>query len=1177
MKKQVYQSLKVCGGFLAVSIFFLGLTGSLAEASSTLEELQDKAEVSYHFEEAEGYFDGTKTLDKSADLAKIKDLTEGTIILRAKFTGTPDPTSMYALLGLGNEAQDANKQIVLGSALDPFAARFEFGDKLSSSAMRSKPFSDNKWHTLAYTAGEDYVSVSVDGESGKTGADGFYQDEKWKGFLSRGQELTTFSIGGFTSLNNNKYPYANWVGEIDFVTITSEVVPPGEADQLTGSLVNDFEIILGNTSVATPEIIGSEVGEITFKGEPTEAVTAQLAPGIKDNDLFTIENNVLKTRTVLKPFTSYTVLVSTDAASSEDTYFTIKTLGDTSGTLLEITEKTSITKPISYPALVAPTSTLTDITIKAQFVQKVSGIGSLISFSNQSAGNEHFHLYANGSSIGYELRGLKGSGDLTASSPTIRSNGLNTVAFKADSSDQTFKLFANGKLVNTKKLTVETYRMLKDLSNGVNAVTIGGTPRSGNVYPFNGTLLKLEAQGSPVSDQELLDYTNDTPAEENEELVFPHIFEATGANFFRIPALYTLNDGTVMAAIDARFGGAADSPNNLDTAINFLDPKTNTWGEATMPLHFDDYTDDPGYVSNSASFIDPVIIQDDQDKIYMAVDAFPAGFGYPNAVAGSGMKTVDGEKVLGLTKKGNDVKKWANFDHYVKDGVVYTAENTKTDYTVDAEFNLSKAGEALYVDQKKPNGTLSGKKVKMNVFYADADFKVYGTSYFVMVTSEDGGKTWSKPMNMNYLKREEDRFWGTGPGRGHRVKVGEYANRIIMPTYDSQDGERVSTIYSDDHGKTWKRGQRTTMASTNSPGKASESQLIELPDGTLRLFARGNTGLIGYGDSFDGGESFEPMRQDSGLAYSGNVMISAINYEGLIDGKKALILSAPEGSGRNNGIIRIGLINEPTESHGEYTIDWKYKYAVNKGGFVYSSLTQLPNGKIALLWENDPNTKPAIYTEYTLEELKNGKSSVTSFTVENPTELVSGGLIKGKLQLKSQIVPELSDLTNSQLTISYPESTHEAAALQYESFDKATNTLIFTGQLPVTTKNLKYEISLAKNNQIFTYGGPFTGIASDLISGEVTVEAEPSDIPVSELGLDVGVLTTLKKGKTLPLGVTVSPENATDQQITWVIEKPEIVEVSADGVLKGLKAGMSRVTAVSHNGKEASVVIRVTK
>lgn len=449
--------------------------------------------------------------------------------------------------------------------------------------------------------------------------------------------------------------------------------------------------------------------------------------------------------------------------------------------------------------------------------------------------------------------------------------------------------------------------------------------------------------------------------------------QSTGALYHRIPVLYTLQDGTVFASIDARFGSAADSPNNIDIAYRTL--KDGNISPAILPYHFVDYTDEKGKTSNSASFIDSNIVQDLDGTIHLTVDVFSAGYGYPNARAGSGYKTIDGNKYLALTTK-SDTTNFNNFNYYVKDGKILEENGNETGYTIDEHFNLYENGKALMIKQKRPDGSYSGKEVPMNVFYKDSKFRVFATSYMWTISSKDGGKTWSSPKCLNHLKREEERFMGTGPGRGLTITTGEYKGRILIPIYDSQDGERSSVIYSDDGGETWKRGNRTTLSTTDNPRKSSESQLVQLPDGTVRIYARSASGYIGYADSFDGGVTFEPLKEDKNLPYGHNgsgCMISVINYSEKIDGKDAIILSSPEGPNRNNGIIRIGLLEPYTDSNGKtrYNVEWKYKHYVNKGEFQYSCLTELPNGDIAIMYETAPSASKSIYNTYKLEELKN--------------------------------------------------------------------------------------------------------------------------------------------------------------------------------------------------------------
>ena len=75
------------------------------------------------------------------------------------------------------------------------------------------------------------------------------------------------------------------------------------------------------------------------------------------------------------------------------------------------------------------------------------------------------------------------------------------------------------------------------------------------------------------------------------ELIFFTPENATNSNYFRIPALLTLESDTVVAAADARYGGTHDAKSNIDIAFSKSTDGGKTWSEATLPLCFDDYVD----------------------------------------------------------------------------------------------------------------------------------------------------------------------------------------------------------------------------------------------------------------------------------------------------------------------------------------------------------------------------------------------------------------------------------------------------------------------------------------------------------------------------------------------------------------------------------------------------------
>lgn len=463
-----------------------------------------------------------------------------------------------------------------------------------------------------------------------------------------------------------------------------------------------------------------------------------------------------------------------------------------------------------------------------------------------------------------------------------------------------------------------------------------------------------------------------------------------------------------------------------------------------------------------------MIVQADDGTIYLMADAFPYGTGSARSQAGSGMITVDGCKYLALTEKGNSVTDMKNFTLYIKeDGTVWDSRtDSATDYSVDEDFNLYKNGSALTVQQRDPSLQYNGTRVPMNIFYEDSELQVYRTSYLWMASSSDGGKTWSAPQILNSLKLESESFLGFGPGRGYVISQGEYKGRILIPVYSTEGtrGERSSVIYSDDNGKTWNRGPASTLTSDSAldPGKTSESQFVELPDGTIRMYARGNTGYVAYADSADG-VNYGTFKEDPQLAYCGNSMVSVINYSQMIDGRPALILSCPEHrENRKDGIIRIGLINENTDPSAEekYTVEWKYRYEVNRDEFIYSCLTELPNGDIGLLYETHvDNVAPLNYAEYKLEDLLIEEDSTIDSIELLPEQPEPGDEIEVKVTLKEPAVnPE--ELDGAVLEILYPGSGLGKGTLNFDRISEDDLVLNYTGVLPESDTGYEFLIRM---------------------------------------------------------------------------------------------------------------------
>ena len=82
-------------------------------------------------------------------------------------------------------------------------------------------------------------------------------------------------------------------------------------------------------------------------------------------------------------------------------------------------------------------------------------------------------------------------------------------------------------------------------------------------------------------------------------------------------------------------------------------------------------------------------------------------------------------------------------------------------------------------------------------------------------------------------------------------------------------------------------------------------------------------------------------------------------------------------------------------------------------------------------------------------------------------------------------------------------------------------------------------------------------------------------VPVSSLTLDAP-RTTINVNEEIQLTATVLPEDATYPEVTWSSSEEGIASVNASGLVKGLAAGQSTITA-SADGREQSVLISVVK
>ena len=616
---------------------------------------------------------------------------------------------------------------------------------------------------------------------------------------------------------------------------------------------------------------------------------------------------------------------------------------------------------------------LSEGTIVMSFTStSTNGVQSLISIGNGSSGNNnrHFHLYITNTGIlGMELRNTDGEFKYTLNRPAAlvgKSHGqvaVNTVAFKADKDAKNYKLFANGELLAT--LSTDDWKFISDIT-GVNNVALGATIRSGSAaYPYGGTISNVKIYDTPLSDEELLLTTSATTYG---SMIF-YAGDGTGSNYYRIPTLLTLESGTVVSSIDARYGGTHDARSNIDIAFAKSTDGGVTWSTPSLPLVFDDYApqsidwlrDDTGknvQIGGSASFIDTVLLQDHETgRLFLFADAFTSGMGFNNCVGGTGYKEINGEKYLQLHwhEDASGVYNYSIRDN----GVIYDdTTNTATNYSVDGNYRIKYNGQYLTQKQYRvrwEGTTLIEEKtdvdVNMSVFYKDSVFTLLPTNYLVMKYSDDEGATWSDMTILGKFRDTTSRMVLFGPGVGTQIKNGTYAGRLLISAYNSRSGE-YGYLYSDDHGDNWSFIQ----TDLGEGGSFAEAQIVEFPDGSLRTYMRTSSGKIGYITSIDGGLTWTTQQYIEGITVASyGTQLSAINYSQKVNGKDVILLSTPTASGgRRAGKILVGVITDTGNvGYDRYTVSWDYQYEIDLPdyGFSYSCMTELPDHRIGILYE----------------------------------------------------------------------------------------------------------------------------------------------------------------------------------------------------------------------------------
>ena len=768
---------------------------------------------------------------------------------------------------------------------------------------------------------------------------------------------------------------------------------------------------------------------------------------------------------------------------------------------------------------------------------------NLFSVSSDTKVNEYFTMAILDNTAIVEGRDANGNqfyGDYKTAPLKIKPGQWNSVTFtverpNADQPKGQVRVYVNGVLSRT---SPQSGRFIQDMPD-VNHVQIGTTKRTGkNFWGANLKVRNLTVYDRALSPEEVKKRSQLFERGELEKKL-PEGAEVTakldvfeggenrkpnkdGIASYRIPALLKTDKGTLIAGTDERRLHHSDW-GDIGMVVRRSDDKGKTWGNRIVISNPRDNEKARNPEWPSPVNIDMALVQDPKTKrIFAIYDMFLEGkavFSLPGK-APQAYEQI-GDKVYQILYKQGDAGRYTIREN----GEVFDPENRKTEYRV-------------VVDPKKPaysdKGDLyKGEELIGNIYFEYSDkniFRVSNTNYLWMSYSDDDGKTWSAPKDITYgIRKDWMHFLGTGPGTGIALHSGPHKGRLVIPAYTTNNVSYLSgsqssrVIYSDDHGETWHAGEavndnrpvgnQTIHSSTmNNPGaQNTESTVVQLNNGDLKLFMRGLTGDLQVATSKDGGATWEKEIKRYPEVKDAYVQMSAIHT--MHDGKEYIVLSNAGGPGRFNGLVHLARVEE----NGELT--WLKHNPIQSGKFAYNSIQDLGNGEYGLLYEHADNNQ----NEYTLSYKKFNWDFLSKDMI-SPTEAkVTHAVHMGQGIIAMEFDSEV--LVNQAPTLQLANGKTATFMTQYD-----TKTLLFT----VDPEDIGQKVTgLAEGAIESMHNLPVSVVGSKITHGVNGSEAATNEVPefIGGVNGEEGAVTEEVPEYTGPL--------ATAGEEAPTVEKPE--------------------------------------
>jgi sialidase-1 len=219
--------------------------------------------------------------------------------------------------------------------------------------------------------------------------------------------------------------------------------------------------------------------------------------------------------------------------------------------------------------------------------------------------------------------------------------------------------------------------------------------------------------------------------------------------------------------------------------------------------------------------------------------------------------------------------------------------------------------------------------------------------------SDDSGKTWSQPIDLTNIARDmADPGWTcsvVGPGGAIQTRKG----RLLFACWKATPYVPFC-LYSDDHGRTWRRG---AMVPGGHGG--NECQVVELQDGRILMDIRQNEGANRWvAISEDGGATWRTPAPGASVTRVACAVERLTRKAGREQSR--IVWTGPTGPGRKTLVARVSYDEGAT---------YPNERLISDGPAAYSDLALLKGTSLGVLWERD-DYRDITFTRLTMSFLE---------------------------------------------------------------------------------------------------------------------------------------------------------------------------------------------------------------